>query len=336
MHYRPDVIESFQKLAQTGCVEFLGETYYHSLASLFSRAEFERQVVAHQKAIKELFGQEPKAFRNTELIYFNGLDQVVRRLGFETILTEGVDRLLTDPQGANRPYLAADGQTALLLRNHSLSDDIAFRLSDPEWAEYPLTGKKYAAWLQGLAREGAECVNLYMDYETFGEHRRKETGIFEFLENLPTEVLAHKELEFATPSQIARRAVAEADLGGRPANQLNDDLEGEVFESGPAIYDVPEPISWADASRSLAAWTADNMQKDALKKVYALEPLVTRAADARITEVWGRLQISDHFYYMSTRFWHDPVHRGFSPYRSPYDAYINYMNVLSDFEMLIR
>jgi alpha-amylase len=179
-------------------------------------------------------------------------------------------------------------------------------------------------------------MNLFMDYETFGEHRRKETGIFEFLEGLPAEVALHRGLEFATPSEIGRRARAEADgTAGTPSRVLGEE-KAVVLDSGLATYNVPEPISWADASRSLAAWTADNMQQDALKKVYALEPLVDRAADARITEVWGRLQISDHFYYMSTRFWADPVHRGFSPYRSPYDAYINYMNVISDFEMLIR
>jgi alpha-amylase len=260
----------------------------------------------------------------------------VTRLGYDTIITEGVDALMTDAQGANRPYLATDGQTPLLLRNHSLSDDIAFRLSDPDWDEYPLTAKKYASWLHGLAGEGAKCLNLFMDYETFGEHRRKETGIFEFLEGLPTETLLHRNLDFATPSEISRKARVEADVTSGHASMVLQDEAAEVFDSSLATYDVPEPISWADASRSLAAWTADNMQQDALKKVYALETLVTRAADARITEVWGRLQISDHFYYMSTRFWSDPVHRGFSPYRSPYDAYINYMNVLSDFEMLIR
>ena len=210
---------------------------------------------------------------------------------------------------------AASGTAKCILRNTSLSDDIAFRFTDPTWDEYPLTPAKYATWLADLEAKGAETINIFFDYETFGEHRKKETGIFNFLENMPEAIAANTNLKFATPTEIATLA--------------------EETDKPTSVYDVPEVTSWADASRDLAAWTADNMQKDALNKVYALEKAVLATNDAKILEVWGRLQTSDHFYYMSTKFWKDPVHAAFNPYKTPYDAYINYMNVITDFESVL-
>ena len=311
--FRPDVIESFQALAATGKVEFLAETYYHSLAFLFSRPEFERQVALHSKRITELFGKKPTSFRNTELIYSDELARAVQRFGFKAILAEGVGRNMSSPSAHGMVHQAADTQAVALLRNAQLSDDIAFRFTDQTWDQWPLTAEKFAQWLHVLEEEGSETVNLFIDYETFGEHRKKESGIFQFLEELPAAVAAQTGFTFATPSQIA------------------DAAQGKVLPP----YHAEDITSWADADRDLSAWTADNMQKDALEKLYALEPQIARAADPRISEVWGRLQTSDHFYYMSTRFWRDPVHQVFSPYRSPYDAYINYMNVLMDLKTLL-
>jgi len=313
--FRPDVIESFQALAKTGCVEFLNETFYHSLAYLFSRTEFERQVNMHSKRIEKVFGLVPSTFRNTELIYDNNLAKAVEKFNFKSIIAEGVDRFYTDGQTNTNVLDAAYGTAKCILRNNALSDDIAFRFTDTTWDEYPLTPTKYATWLADLETKGAESINIFFDYETFGEHRKKETGIFNFLENLPKAVKENTVLKFATPTEIATKA--------------------EESKKPSSIYNVPEVTSWADASRDLAAWTADNMQKDALNRVYALEKAVLATNDSKILEVWGRLQTSDHFYYMSTKFWKDPVHAVFNPYKTPYDAYINYMNVITDFETVL-
>jgi len=310
--FRPDVLESFRALAKTGCVEFLNETQYHSLAYLFSPQEFERQVLMHKRRVKELLGYTCTAFRNTELIYDNSIAQTLATMGYEAVLVEGVDRFMKNDLSPNHIHKTVGTDMACLLRNYRMSDDIAFRFADKNWGGWPLTADTYSGWIEAiLTQEGGNTVNVFLDYETFGEHRKKDTGIFEFIEALPKAVLAAGQ-RFATPTELARQ---------RPADAPE--------------YDVPTTTSWADADRDLGAWTQDHMQKDALNRVYALEQKVKAIADANFLEVWGRLQTSDHFYYMSTRYWKDPVHQAFSPYKNPYDAYINYMNVLTDFEGLV-
>ena len=307
--YCPEVLESFRALAATGCVEFLNETQYHSLAYLFSREEFLRQVEAHRQQVQTLLGYRTTSFRNTELIYDNSLPTALAGLGFKAVLAEGVDRYLTNNLTPNHVQRSAEGGMAVLLRNYRLSDDIAFRFTDQSWSAWPLKADTYAGWLKALlTQEGGETANIFLDYETFGEHRKRESGIFDFMEALPKYVLGNGQT-FATPTELAA-----------------------TLTEAITTYDVPTPTSWADAERDLGAWTADHMQKDALNRIYALEERVLAAKDTNVQEVWGRLQTSDHFYYMSTKYWRDPVHQSFSPYKNPYDAYINYMNVLTDFE----
>jgi len=305
--WRPDVLESFQKLAATGCVEMLNETYYHSLAFVYSGSEFLAQLRKHRKRIREVFGQEATTFRGTELIYNNELAGKVENLGYRAILAEGAEAVLglRDP---NRSYLPAGGKAIrTLLRNYRLSDDVSFRFSRRDWPGFPLTAGKYAHWLHRL--QGPETVvNLFMDYETFGEHQWRETGIFAFLEELPGEIMKHPEFSFLTPREAAAAAA--------PAG----------------VLDVPELYSWADTDRNLTAWLGNAMQRDALDAVYGLEEAVRDCGAPEMEEQWRRLQTSDHFYYMCTKWFADgEVHKYFNPYPSPYDAYINYMNVLDDF-----
>jgi len=310
--YRPDVLQSFAALARTGCVEFLSETYYHSLAFLFSKKEFKRQVELHNERIRRYFGQAPRIFRNTELIYNNELAAFVEKMGFKGILCEGVDRLLgkRSPNFVYRP--AGTKKIRCLLKNYRLSDDIAFRFSDRNWSEYPLQADTFAGWIHKVAGNG-EVVNLFMDYETFGEHQWASTGIFDFMEHLPEEVFRHKDFDFKTPSEVIRKY--------------------KVRE----MYDVPEYISWADAERDLSAWLSNDMEKEAIRRAYALEKKVMDTHNQDLIDIWGKLQTSDHFYYMCTKFWSDgDVHKYFSPFDSPYDAYIYYMNALSDFESTIE
>ena len=305
--YRPDVLESFQKLADTGCVEFLSETYYHSLAFLFSPREFREQVKLHGKKIRELFGWRPVTFRNTELIYNNELAKVIEDMGYKAILAEGADKIL-GWRSPNFVYRPAGCETIkLLLKNYRLSDDIAFRFSDTQWSEYPLMADKFAHWLHQI-NAGGEVINLFMDYETFGEHQWQETGIFEFLKVLPREIARHPDFNFRTPAEVASDCEARASL------------------------DVPEPISWADTERDLTAWMGNAMQRDALRALYALEKVVRRRKDKGLLHTWRMLQTSDHFYYMCTKWFADgDVHKYFNPFESPYDACINYMNILEDF-----
>ncbi|MFI5218835.1 MAG: glycoside hydrolase family 57 protein [Bacteroidia bacterium] len=310
--YRPDVLKSFVELSKTGCVEFLSETYYHSLSYIYSKKEFKRQVEEHDKLIKKYFGQTPKVFRNTELIYNNDLAQFISKMGFNGILCEGVDRLLKD-RTPNFVY-APKGTKKIkaLLKNYSLSDDIAFRFSDKNWKEFPLNADKYAGWIHKVAGNG-EVINLFMDYETFGEHQWENTGIFEFLDRLPAEIMKHPDFDFKTPS--------------------------EVIEAYPVrdTYDVPDFTSWADAERDLSAWLSNNIEKEAFRRIYSLEKKVISSGNQDLIDTWGKLQTSDHFYYMCTKFWSDgDVHKYFSPYDSPYEAYIYYMNAYSDFEHTVN
>jgi alpha-amylase len=310
--YRPDVITSFQNLVKTGCVEILSETYYHSLSYIYSEKEFERQVKMHSEKIRSIFSVTPKFFRNTELIYNNDIARKAASMGYKGILCEGVDRLLNE-RNPNFVYKPAGVEgIKCLLKNYKLSDDIAFRFSDRTWKEFPLTPKKYAKWIHKLSKD-SDIINLFMDYETFGEHQWKGTGIFDFLRDLPDEILENRDFSFVTPSEA---------LTIFPVRDQ---------------YDAPLFTSWADQERDLSAWIENKMQREAIQRIYKLENAVISSGDDAIIEKWSRLQTSDHFYYMSTKFWMDgEVHKYFSPYSTPYDAYINFMNVLSDFEQEVK
>ena len=305
--YAPEVIESFRKLAQTGSVEFLSETYYHSLASLASPIEFKNQVLKHKAAIEHYFGVTPKAFRNTELIYSDAIGEMVYDMGFKTMLTEGAKHIL-GWKSPNFVYNCAQAKNLkVLLKNSSLSDDIAFRFSDRGWSDWPLTGEKYLGWLKS-ATPNEDIVNLFMDYETFGEHQKAASGIFDFMRFLPEAVINDGEFEFVTPAQAAKKH--------RPVGDL----------------DVMDPISWADEERDVTAWLGNELQNDAFNKLYEQEEKLALLNDEALWSDFGHLQESDHFYYMCTKFFSDgAVHKYFNPYDTPYEAFINYMNVLSDF-----
>ncbi len=305
--YAPEVIESFRKLAQTGSVEFLSETYYHSLASLASPIEFKNQVLKHKAAIEHYFGVTPKAFRNTELIYSDAIGEMVYDMGFKTMLTEGARHIL-GWKSPNFIYNCAQAPSLkLLLKNSNLSDDIAFRFSDRGWSDWPLTGEKYLSWIKASAQND-EIVNLFMDYETFGEHQKAASGIFDFMRAFPEFVINDGEFEFVTPTQAAKKH--------RPVGDL----------------DVMDPISWADEERDVTAWLGNELQNDAFNKLNDQAEKLALLDNEALWSDFGHLQESDHFYYMCTKFFSDgAVHKYFNPYDTPYEAFINYMNVLSDF-----
>ncbi len=305
--YAPEVIESFRKLAQTGSVEFLSETYYHSLASRASPIEFKNQVLKHKAAIEHYFGVTPKAFRNTELIYSDAIGEMVYDMGFKTMLTEGARHIL-GWKSPNFVYSCAQAPSLkLLLKNSSLSDDIAFRFSDRGWSDWPLTGEKYLSWIK-TAAQNDEIVNLFMDYETFGEHQKAASGIFDFMRAFPEFVINDGEFEFVTPTQAAKKH--------RPVGDL----------------DVMDPISWADEERDVTAWLGNELQNDAFNKLNEQAEKLALLDNEALWSDFGHLQESDHFYYMCTKFFSDgAVHKYFNPYDTPYEAFINYMNVLSDF-----
>jgi alpha-amylase len=310
--YAPHVLESFKKLAKTGSVEFLAETYNHSLAAMKDTDEFVEQVNLHSKRIEDLFGQKPKVFRNTELVYSDTIGATVAGMGFKAMLTEGAKHILGWKSPNYLYYNAINPKLKVLLKNYKLSDDIAFRFSNKTWSEWPLTADKYVSWLKNLDKK-EDVVNIFMDYETFGEHQWADSGIFEFLKAFPKFVFSKTKLTFSTPSQVA-----------------------ENFEPVAGI-NVPFPISWADEERDLTAWLGNDMQNEAFNKLYALKDLVKRCNDPAILTDWKYLQVSDHFYYMSTKFFSDgEVHKYFNPYESPYDAFINYMNILSDFSDRVK
>jgi len=304
--WAPEVLEIFRDLAKTGCVEFIAETYYHSLAFLYNREEFVAQTQRHCDAIEELFGQRPRVFRNTELTYDNDVARVVDDMGFDAILTEGADHVLgyRSPNFIYSPPNCAN--LRMLLKNYRLSDDIAFRFGNRDWKEWPLTTDKFAEWVDRINGNGYVC-NLFMDYETFGEHQWEDTGIFKFLDALPEAVMRDGKNDFLTVSQAAER---------HPP-------VGEI--------DIPHMISWADTERDLSAWLGNSMQANALHDVYALADDVLTCGDEAVIDDWRKLQTSDHFYYMCTKWFADgDVHKYFNPYESPYDAYINYMNILDN------
>ena len=307
-----DVLESFQKLIATGRVDIVAETYYHSLAFFYSRKEFELQVKKHREIIQELFGYTPTVFRNTELAYTNNLAKWAEEAGYVGILAEGWDPVLgwRSPNFTYRP--SNTEKISLLLKNYRLSDDVAFRFGEKSWSEWPLDVKKYANWIHSNHGNG-ETINLFMDYETFGEHQWQETGIFDFLRALPGALMEHPETSFRTTHETA--------------TELRK--VGEI--------DVPHIITWADTERDLTAWTGNDIQKAALKALYALEQDILTIKDSGLTEDWRRLQTSDHFYYMCTKWWRDgDVHAYFSPYDTPYEAYTAFMNALQDVKLRIR
>ncbi|MHC4982217.1 MAG: glycoside hydrolase family 57 protein [Planctomycetota bacterium] len=304
--WAPEVLELFEALADSGCVEFIAETYHHSLAFLYNREEFISQTQLHCKLMEETFSQRPRVFRNTELTYNNDVAKVVEDMGFDAILAEGADHIL----GYRSPNFIYNppncGNLRMLLKNYRLSDDIAFRFGNRAWKEWPLTTEKFAGWIDQVNGNGYVC-NLFMDYETFGEHQWADTGIFDFLWHLPGEVMAGGKNDFLTVSQAIDRYPS----------------VGEI--------DVPNMISWADTERDISAWLGNSMQANALHDLYALADGVLATGDEVLIDDWRKLQTSDHFYYMCTKWFADgDVHKYFNPYESPYDAYINYMNILDN------
>jgi len=305
--YRPEVLDSFRALAETGCVEFLNETYFHSLSSLFEeKAEFLEQVRMHTEELHGLFGLTSDVFRNTEALFSNDIARLVEEIGYKGIVSEGYETTL-GWRSPNYLYSVRGCQKIkALLRNYKLSDDVSYRFSARWWPEWPLTSEKYATW---LASSPGQCINLFMDYETFGEHQWKETGIFEFMEHMPGEVLKHQHIEFMTPSEVIRE----------------NPPVGEI--------DVPNPISWADMERDTSAWLGNGMQRECFRLLEGMEQQVKEARDSEMLHVWRLLQNSDHLYYLCTKSWADgDVHKYFSPFSSPYDGFINYMNILQDFK----
>ena len=304
--YVPEFIDSMKELAKTGCVEFLSETYAHSLASLKDPIEFANQVKMHDDKIEALFGQRPKVFRNTELIYSDDIACQIADMGFKGCITEGAKHILgwTSPN-----YLynsAAAPKLKLLLKNYKVSDDISFRFSNYEWSEYPLTADKFIGWIANTP-ESEQIVNLFMNYETLGELQPRETGIFEFMKALPR-FAEEKGIGFATPTEIISKV--------KPVDSLS----------------MPYPISWADEERDTSAWLGNVLQNEAFEKLYSVAERVRLCDDRRLKQDWNYLQTSDHFYYMCTKHFNDgAVHSHYSPYETPYEAFTNYMNVLSDF-----
>lgn len=306
--YRPDVLQSFRDLVATGAVEVLAETYYHSLASLYSWEEFRRQVGLHDEKVRALFGVTPRVFRNTELIYHNQLAAEVERLGYTGILGEGVPWILWE----NTPNSLAQAPNVksirTLLRNAGLSDDLGFRFSDADWKEYPLTARKFLGW---LGKYGGEVANLFLDFEAIGEHQWADTGIFRFWEDFVLLALAEG-VEFVTPGEAVER------------------------HEPRYLYDCHAPTSWADRERDLSAWLGNVMQQESAQKVYAIGEAVRATGDPAILKAWSKLQCSDHLHYMSTKGGTDGgVHGYFSPYTSPYSAYIYFMNALADLQIRV-
>ena len=304
--WAPDVLDSFRRLVATGRVEILAETYHHSLAFFYSRKEFEQQVEAHRNKIRDVFGVETSVFRNTELAYNDELAKWAEGYGFKGILAEGWDTALgwRSPNYVYRPV--GTKNIGLLLKNYRLSDDLAFRFSNREWKEWPLTASTYNDWMRTALSEGS-LVNLFMDYETFGEHQWADTGIFNFFEEFVGTWLDSPDNTFYT--------VSEALKSQEPVGDIS----------------MPTTVTWADTERDLSAWLGNSIQQEALKNLYSLEDDIVRSGDQALINDWRRLQASDHAYYMCTKWSTDgAVHAYFSPYDSPYEAFLYYMNAIRD------
>lgn len=304
--YVPEFVDLLKKLADTGKVEFLAETYAHSLSSLIDADEFINQVKVHDEKIYELFGQKPKVLRNTELIYCDEMAPVIASMGYKGVITEGAKHIL-GWKSPNYVYSAASApKLKLLLKNSKLSDDISFRFSNTEWDAYPLTADKYIDWIANTPPE-EQIVNLFMNLETFGELQTRETGIFQFLEALPR-FAAERGIDFMTPTEAVTKLKAVGELS------------------------ILHPISWADEARDTSAWLGNKLQNEAFNKLYSVAERVRLCEDRRLKQDWYYLQASDHLFYMSTKRKADgAVHSHFSPYETPFQAFTNYMNVLADF-----
>ena len=302
--FMPSVIDSFKELFATGAVDLIEETYFHSLSGLYDNLdEFEEQVKMHRQMIKRIFNYEPRVFRNTEAIYDNRIAKKVEDMGYKGIITEGTEKVL-HWRSPNYVYMPVNANIKVLLRNYSLSDDVGFRFSSRNWPGFPLTADKYAGW---ISRADGDLVNLFMDYETFGEHQWTETGIFDFLSHLPREVLRHEHLDFVTVSEAVDRY----------------QTVGEI--------DVPWAISWADEDRDVSTWLGNDMQVACFNELKNIGRKLKETGNDDLINTWRRLQTSDHLYYVSTKGFEDGnVHAYFSHYDSPYDGFINYMNVLQD------
>ena len=302
--YIPSLLDSFRDLFATGAVDLIEETYFHSLSSLYDDLdEFEEQVKMHNKMIKRIFNYKPRIFRNTEAIFDNRIAKKVSEMGYRAILTEGTEKIL-DWRSPNYIYKPVNVDIKVLLRNYTLSDDVGFRFSARGWPGYPLTADKYAHWLASC--EG-DLINLFIDYETFGEHQWIETGIFDFLNHLPREILKHNHLDFVTVSEATERY--------EPVGNI----------------DVPWAISWADADRDVSTWLGNNMQTACFNELKDLGRKIKEKKDKNLLYIWRLLQTSDHLYYLSTKGMEDgDVHAYFSPYSGPYEGFINYMNILQD------
>ncbi|MEI7604016.1 MAG: glycoside hydrolase family 57 protein [bacterium] len=331
--YRPDVLMAFERLVKYGNVEILGETYYHSLASIKSKRDFAEQVQMHTKKVRSVFALFPQVFRNTELIYSNEIANFVYEMGFDGMLSEGWDLGMKSPNILYKAKkfelneqdreiidyvfhrIRKPKELKVLLRNYQLTDDIGFRFVDKTWSEYPLTADKYTSWLESA--EG-DILNIFMDFETFGEHLWNDTGIFEFIYNLAK--YSHDKLDWVTVSEAIKELTPKEEI------------------------DIHNTISWADMERDLSAWLGNKMQQNAFEDIYEIEERVKEAVlylrktpdKKKLMDTWRKLQSSDHFYYMSTKNWSDGnIHKYFSPYESPYKAFINYMNILQDFRRKI-
>ena len=308
----PDMISLFKKLIKTKRVEILAETYYHSLSFFYSRSEFESQVKLHREKIEKIFGVTPKSFRNTELAYSNELAAWADAKGYKAILAEGWDSFLgwRSPNFVYQPK--GSKNIKLMLKNYKLSDDIAFRFSERSWSQWPLTAEKFSHWVSDINGNG-QVINLFMDYETFGEHQWAADGIFDFLENLPRYVLQHPDNDFVTVSEAAKRYPA---------------MDG---------VDVPYVVTWADTERDLSAWVGNSIQASAIDYIYKLENDIKKSGNKRLLQDWRKMQISDHFYYMCTKWFSDgDVHKYFNPYESPYDAFISFMNAATDLKLRVE
>lgn len=304
--YVPEFIDLLKKLADTGKVEFLAETYAHSLASLSDPEEFANQVKVHDEKIQALFGVKPKVFRNTELIYSDEIAPQILAMGYKGAITDGAKHIL-GWKSPNYVYSAASApKLKLLLKNSKLSDDIAFRFSNPDWDSYPLTADKYMDWIASTPAE-EQVINLFMNLETFGELQPRESGIFQFLEALPR-FAADRGIDFMTPSEIVAKHKSVGELS------------------------VLHPISWSDEARDTSAWLGNKLQNEAFEKLYSVAERVRLCDDRRLKQDWYYLQACDHFFYMATKHQADgAVHSHFSPYETPFQAFTNYMNVLADF-----
>ena len=309
--FAPEVLDSFKRLVDTGNVELIGETYYHSLAALYDQDEFRAQARLHRELIQRVFGVTPRVFRNTELIFNEYIGSLANSIGYETVLAEGWDDVL-GWRSPNFVYKVPGSDLRLLLKNYKLSDDVAFRFSNKGWECHPLSAETYASWIHRLSGSG-DTVGLFMDYETFGEHQWADSGIFEFIERFPEYLLKHPDWSFLTPTEVASNFPV---VGELPYTRLT---------------------SWADTERDISAWRSNRMQERALHDAFELGPKLRASGNESLLHIWRKLLTSDHFYYMCTKWFADgDVHAYFSPYDSPYEAFSFYMNTLRDFQRWIE